>query len=258
MYTSDYPILHVTVDIVVLTILDGELCALAVRRGEPPYQGRWALPGGFVRIDEDLDAAARRELDEETAVGGARCVSSSSRRTAPRAATAAPHGQRRLAGRAAACRRAACRVGRGARRRGSRPTGCSGEAGGLRPPQILGDGVERARAKLEYTNIAAAFLAEEFTIAELREVYEVVWGHPLDAGNFHRKVTDRGVRRADRATPVRWARPAGRAVPGRDRGGAEPAADPPLAGVAPVARALRHPRRPPAGRACRDHSSRRP
>ena len=49
--------------------------------------------------------------------------------------------------------------------------------------------MERARAKLEYTNIATAFLDAEFTIAELREVYEVVWGHPLDAGNFHRKVT---------------------------------------------------------------------
>ncbi len=49
--------------------------------------------------------------------------------------------------------------------------------------------MERTRAKLEYTNIATAFLDDEFTIAELREVYEVVWGHPLDAGNFHRKVT---------------------------------------------------------------------
>ena len=49
--------------------------------------------------------------------------------------------------------------------------------------------MERARAKLEYTNIATAFLEPEFTIAQLREVYEVVWGHPLDAGNFHRKVT---------------------------------------------------------------------
>src|SRR5882762_3698172 len=58
----------VTVDLVVLTIRDDALCALAVRRGEPPYKGRWALPGGFVRPDEDLPAAAERELAEETAV----------------------------------------------------------------------------------------------------------------------------------------------------------------------------------------------
>jgi 8-oxo-dGTP diphosphatase len=55
--------------------------------------------------------------------------------------------------------------------------------------RILSDAVERTRAKLEYTNLATAFLGEEFTIAQLRQVYEVIWGHPLDAGNFHRKVT---------------------------------------------------------------------
>jgi 8-oxo-dGTP diphosphatase len=57
---------------------------------------------------------------------------------------------------------------------------------------ILSDGVERARAKLEYTALAAAFVEERFTIADLRRVYEVVWGVPLDPGNFHRKVTNAG------------------------------------------------------------------
>ncbi|CAM3284160.1 NUDIX hydrolase [Stackebrandtia soli] len=54
---------------------------------------------------------------------------------------------------------------------------------------ILGDGVERARAKLEYSSLAAEFCPEEFTIAQLRRVYEVVWGARLDPRNFHRKVT---------------------------------------------------------------------
>jgi 8-oxo-dGTP diphosphatase len=54
--------------------------------------------------------------------------------------------------------------------------------------QILADGVERARSKLEYTPLATAFVADEFTIAELRAVYETVWGERLHAGNFHRKV----------------------------------------------------------------------
>jgi hypothetical protein len=55
--------------------------------------------------------------------------------------------------------------------------------------RILQDGVERARAKLEYTTLGAAFCRDTFTVAELRRVYEIVWGTPLDPRNFHRKVT---------------------------------------------------------------------
>lgn len=55
--------------------------------------------------------------------------------------------------------------------------------------QILNDGIDRARAKLEYTALAGAFRTGTFTIAELRHVYEVVWGVELDPRNFHRKVT---------------------------------------------------------------------
>jgi 8-oxo-dGTP diphosphatase len=55
--------------------------------------------------------------------------------------------------------------------------------------QILADGVERARAKLEYTPLATAFCPPEFTIARLRHVYEIAWGRVLDPRNFHRKAT---------------------------------------------------------------------
>ena len=57
------------------------------------------------------------------------------------------------------------------------------------PSRSIGDGVERARAKLEYTPLAAAFCRADFTIAELRRIYETVWGTRLDPRNFHRKVT---------------------------------------------------------------------
>lgn len=190
VYTSDYPILHVTVDIVVLTIRDGELCALAIRRGGPPYRGRWALPGGFVGIDEDLERAARRELAEETS------VSADAVRLEQLATYGAPRRDPRhrtisVAWLAVLPRPAAPEAGSDAAHAAWRPADWLVDRARLAfdHKAILRDGVERIRAKLEYTNIATAFLEEEFTIAQLREVYEVVWGHPLDAGNFHRKVT---------------------------------------------------------------------
>jgi 8-oxo-dGTP diphosphatase len=190
VYTSQYPILHVTVDIVVLTVRDGELCALVVRRGEPPYQGRWALPGGFVEVTEDLETAARRELREETSVGPA------SLRLEQLATYGAPgrdprHRAISVAWLAVLPRAIAPQAGSDAAQATWKPADRLLGRGRLAfdHREILRDGVERTRARLEYTNIATAFLDAEFTIAELREVYEVVWGHPLDAGNFHRKVT---------------------------------------------------------------------
>ena len=65
---SEYPRIDVTVDVVALTSVDDDLHVLVVRRGNPPFEGQWALPGGYLEVDEDLAPAAARELHEETGI----------------------------------------------------------------------------------------------------------------------------------------------------------------------------------------------
>jgi 8-oxo-dGTP diphosphatase len=184
-----FPPVAVAVDIAILTVRDGRLCVLLVRRGTHPYRGRWALPGGFVRPKEDLDAAAARELVEETGVGVSahleqlRCYGSPGRDPRMRVVSVAylalvPDPATPAAGTDAAEAR-------------FWPVD---DVRADAPPlafdhgRILGDAVERARAKLEYTNVATWLLDEPFTVADLRRVYEAVWGQPLHPANFRRKV----------------------------------------------------------------------
>ncbi|MFI0896089.1 NUDIX domain-containing protein [Streptomyces sp. NPDC020983] len=225
----------VTVDVVALTLREGRLQVLAVQRGEPPFAGRWALPGGFVRAGrESLDEAAARELAEETGLDAAalgrvhleqlgsygspardprmHVVSVAYLAFAPDLPDARPGGDAAGAGwlpveaiaRAIAAPEQPEPVGARPFEQGRR-AGTYGGGTGRRPvpageppahggglafdhATILADGLERARAKIEYTPLATAFLGETFTVSELRAVYETVWGAPLHAGNFHRKV----------------------------------------------------------------------
>ncbi|MFC9342979.1 NUDIX domain-containing protein [Streptomyces sp. NPDC057020] len=234
---SAFPPFAVTVDLVVLTVRRHALCTLVVRRGEEPYRGRWALPGGFVREDEDLSGAAARELVEETglcahdpaapppvpsngahleqlATYGApdrdprmRVVSVAHLALAPdlpapraggdaNSARWAPVeellGEDVLAGTA----EAGTALGAGGAEGSGDEAGDGGDGKEGGPvalafdhARILADGVERARSKIEYSSLATAFCPPEFTVGELRRVYEAVWGVALDPRNFHRKVT---------------------------------------------------------------------
>ena len=178
----------VAVDLVVLTVRTDELCALVVRRGVPPYRGRWALPGGFVHEDEDLHEAARRELAEETALEPSVHLEQLASYGAPKRD---PRGRVvSVAHLALAASLPEPRAGTDAADARWRPVSAlEGEGLAFDHAQILADGVERARAKLEYSPLATAFCESEFTVAELRRVYELVWGAELDPRNFHRKVT---------------------------------------------------------------------
>ncbi|OFQ22932.1 NUDIX hydrolase [Actinomyces sp. HMSC062G12] len=180
----------ITVDIVALTVIDHALHCLVVRRGIDPYRGRLALPGGFVREDEQTHQAAARELTEETGI--------------------APPGHLEQL-------RSYGPLGRDPRgpilsvaylllAPSFSPARARGDASGalwhpvdalLTPSSplafdhaaILADGVERARSKIEYSPLATSFCGPEFTITQLRTTYEAIWGSPLDPRNFHRKAT---------------------------------------------------------------------
>jgi 8-oxo-dGTP diphosphatase len=184
----------VTVDLVVLTVRDGRLQVLLVDRGIEPHKGQPALPGGFVLDDEDLLDAAERELAEETGIGDLRA----------HLEQLGTYGQpdRDPRGRVVTVAYLALVPADGSEGSANEPVAGSDAAAAAWHPvsdeagrlafdhaRILADGVERARAKLEYSPLATAFCPPEFTINELRQAYEAVWGTPLDPRNFHRKVT---------------------------------------------------------------------
>ena len=184
------PKFAVSVDLVVLTVRDDALCALVVRRGIEPFEGDWALPGGFVLDDEGLEEAAARELAEETGIrpGSVHVeqlatYGSPGRDPRTRVVT--------VAYLALAPDLPVPAAGSDAADAQWWPVDSLLVGDGLAfdHAAILRDGVERARSKLEYSPLGAAFCAEEFTVAELRRVYEIVWGERLDPRNFHRKVT---------------------------------------------------------------------
>jgi len=179
----------VTVDVVLLTVREGSLQVLLVERDTHPFRGGLALPGGFVRPDEGLDAAAIRRLEAET--GLRRDVA----HVEQLGAFGRPDRDPRMrvvsvAYLVFAADLPAPRPGPSTRSVGWVPVERVDEPRlAFDHDVVLAAGVERARAKLEYSPFATAFCAEEFTVAELRHVYEATWGTALDPRNFHRKVT---------------------------------------------------------------------
>jgi len=179
----------VTVDLVIFTVRDDSLQVLVVERGKEPFLGMAALPGGYVRPGETLDDTALRELSEETRLDGRqlhleqlKTYGDPSRDPRGRVITVAylalgPNLPTPVGGTDAKSAR-------------WMPVDLI-EPGQLAfdHATILRDALERARSQLEYTTVAAAFCTEPFSISDLRRVYEIVWGFPLDPSNFRRKVT---------------------------------------------------------------------
>jgi 8-oxo-dGTP diphosphatase len=190
VYTSEYPFVYLTADVVAFAIQDDTLCTLAIKRRNAPHRGRWAFPGGFVDEGEDVEKAARRELREEAGVDPRRlALEQVGVYTAPRRDPR--HRTVSVAWLTVLPADVALQAGDDASDARWWPVEELLEPRRLAFDHgaILGDALDRLRADLERTSRATDFLPEEFTVAELRAVYEVVWGRPLDPGNFQRKVT---------------------------------------------------------------------
>lgn len=184
-YSYEYPHPAVTVDIAIFTIRNDELKILLIKRAQDPYQGEWALPGGFVNPDEGLEAAARRELAEETGVSGVfleqlYTFGKPDRDPRERVITVTyfaliPSDKLEL-------------------RAASDAEGVSWfgfkelPALAFDHAEILDMALQRLAAKLEYSTIAFQLMPETFTLTELQNVYELITREEIDKRNFRKRV----------------------------------------------------------------------
>ena len=189
---ENYPRPSVTVDLVIFTIADDDLKVLLIKRGAEPFKGRWALPGGFVGVNEALEEAAARELQEEAGVTNVyleqlytfgdpqrdprgRVISVSyfalidAERQKITAASDAddaewfPVFERKLGARLA-----------------------------FDHKQVLEYAVWRLRNKIEWTTVGYELLPRKFTLSELQRVYEIILQRPVDKRNFRKKILGQG------------------------------------------------------------------
>ena len=186
---SQFPPFAVTVDIVILTMSEGTLHLLLVRRGEAPFEGMWAIPGGFKRPAETLDESSaaragrrdrRRRREPADAV---RRLRRSRPRPRMNVVTVAYLAVLRDVG--------AIVAGTDAAEAALTPASdvLNGKLDlAFDHLRIVRDAIERVRVELEVSGIATAFVGTTFTMAELRAVYEAIWGVQLDAANFRRSI----------------------------------------------------------------------
>ena len=184
-FTYDYPHPAVTVDITIFTVRNDQLNILLIKRALKPYQGEWALPGGFVNLEESLEEAAERELVEETGVSGVyleQLFTFGAPGRDPRGHTVTvaysaliPSDNVEL----------------------TASTDAEGVAwfGIDKLPDLAFDhdeilelALDRLVAKLEYSTIAFQLMPASFTLTELQHVYELIERNAIDKRNFRKRI----------------------------------------------------------------------
>jgi 8-oxo-dGTP diphosphatase len=199
-----FPRPSVTVDLVIMTVQDRDLKVLLVQRGEHPCKGRWALPGGFVRVSddrndqgEDLDAAALRELEEETGLSPETCGQFFLEQVKTFGRPGRDPRMRVISVAYYALVRSSLvpLIRAGGDVSSARwfsiadlPKDLAREdALAFDHAEILEATLDRARADLDRSTIAFELVPETFTIQELRAVHEAIRAEALDPGNFRKK-----------------------------------------------------------------------
>jgi 8-oxo-dGTP diphosphatase len=200
----------VTVDVVVFSVVEGELRTILIKRGQPPFQGHWALPGGFVKMDETLEDAALRELEEETGIKPddvyleqLYTFGEPKRDPRTRVITVAYFAlvdsskiQPFVTG-----------------NEEIREVNWSSVHD---PPsnlafdhrKILDYALKRLKYKLEYTAVGLELLPETFTLTDLQNLYEAILNEKLDKRNFRKKILSMGIVQPTRGYKKGGHRPA--------------------------------------------------
>lgn len=199
-FVYEHPRPALTIDVVSFTIRNDKLQVLLIQRGKPPYENRWALPGGFVNIEENLEEAALRELEEETGVKNVYLeqlytYGEPNRDPRGRVVTVAYF--------------AIIPANTPFSREGGQDASKAQwfPISELPPlafdhDEIINYALRRLRYKLEYTAIGFELLPEEFSLPELQRAYEIILGENIDKRNFRRRILQAGV---IEATPHRRA-----------------------------------------------------
>ncbi|MBA3938200.1 MAG: NUDIX hydrolase [Planctomycetes bacterium] len=189
-HTYDYPRAALTVDCVVFGLDEDDLKVLLIQRGQEPFAGRWALPGGFVHVDETIDQAARRELQEETGLSKVYLeqlytVGDLGRDPRERVVTVAYYALVRL---------------------GDHRVQAATDARNAAwfavddPPRLAFDhdailalALTRLQGKVRYQPLGFELLPPKFSLTRLQRMYEIILERPLDKRNFRKKVLSLGI-----------------------------------------------------------------